>query len=303
MEYFTLNNGIRVPAIGLGTYTANPAGFSDVVKNALDLGYRLFDTASLYGTENEVGKALRESGLARGEYQVQSKLWIDEMGYKNVMEAFARSMERLQLDYLDIYFIHWPRQQEVFNQVPGHSDIVQAVSPYEKCDWKEKLAETYAALEELYDKGLIRGIGLSNFLPHHIMPVLEKCNVRPVADQLELHIGYTQPVAVQYAQQHNVLCEAWSPLARGLLMQDGFMKSLAEKYGVTVSQLALRYLYQLGILAIPKAASVEKMKQNLDIFSFEISEEDQYLLSCMPTAFWCKEHPDFRIPAFMSRKS
>jgi len=303
MEYFTLNNGIKMPAVGFGSYNPTNAEYTDVVKRALDKGYRFIDTASLYGTEKQVGKALAQSGLKRDEYLVESKAWIDEFGYDNVMKAFDRTMERLQLEYLDIYIIHWPRAYEVYNGVPGH-DMGQNVLPYDTSkDWKELLLETYRAYEELYEKKLIRGIGLSNFLPHHLMYVLDICKVKPVTNQLELHIGYNQDVARQFCKDNGIVCQAWSPLARGGLIEDGFLKTMADKYGVSVAQIALRFLYQSGSVVLPKSTIDEEQQMNLDIFNFELSQEDYYLIACMVPAFWCKEHPDFRIPNFTSNKT
>jgi len=300
MECFTLNNGIKMPAVGFGCYNPAGADYTDVVKRALDNGYRLFDTASIYGTEAQVGKALAQSGLDRGEYMVESKAWLDELGHDNVLRAFDRSMDRMGLDYIDIYIIHWPRQYAVCDAVPGY-DLVQGDLPYGRSQgWKDLLSETYAALEELYAKGLIRGIGLSNFLPHHVMHILDVCKVKPVTDQLELHIGYTQAEAVRFAQDNGLVCQAWSPLARGRFMNDGFVVSMAEKYGVSVSQLALRFLNQAGVVVLPKATRDENQCMNLDIFGFEISKEDYYLLACMLPAFCGMEHPDFLIPGVRS---
>jgi len=302
MEYFTLNNGIRMPAVGFGCYNPTNVEYTDVVKRALDNGYRFIDTASLYGTEKQVGKALAQSGLKRDEYLVESKAWIDEFGHDNVLKAFDRTMERLQLEYLDIYIVHWPRAYEVYNGVPGH-DLSPNVLSYDRSkDWKELLLETYRAYEELYEKKLIRGIGLSNFLPHHLMYILDICKIKPVTDQLELHIGYTQDAAVRFARENDIICQAWSPLGRGNLLEDGFLKTMADKYGVSVAQIALRFLYQSGTVVLPKAIDAAKQKMNLDIFSFELSQEDYYLLACMVPAFWCMEHPDFRIPDFKTDK-
>jgi len=296
MDYFTLNNGVRMPAVGFGCYNPTKTEYTDVVKRAIDNGYRLFDTASIYGTETQVGKALSQSGLKRQEYSVQSKAWIDELGYDNVLKAFDRTMERLQLDYLDIYFIHWPRRYEVFNSIPGH-DIAQKVHSYDNSkDWQELLLQTYRAFEELYDKKLIRSIGLSNFLPHHLMYIFDVCKVKPAVDQLELHIGYTQEAAVRFAKDNGIVCQAWSPLGRGKLLGDAFIQSMAAKYNVSPSQLALRFLYQYGVVVLPKAIDDQSQKINLDIFDFELSQEDYYLLSCMLPAFYSTEHPDFRIP-------
>ena len=284
METYTLNNGMKIPVIGFGCYNAkggdNYAMFSEAVKN----GYRLFDTASFYETERELGRALRDSGVKREEFFIQTKLWTDEMGYDNVMAAVERSLKRIGTDYIDIYMIHWPRVSA--DSTPS--------------EWKSLQKETYLAMEKLVEDGTIRAIGLSNFLPHHLENIFSFCNIAPVADQLELHLGYMQERAINYAGEHDLRLQAWSPLGRGNVLNDKRFTTMAEKYGVTVSQMALNFLYRYGIIPLPKSAGAERQRQNLDIFGFTISEEDFSFLACLPNTLWSGEHPDFAIPALKS---
>jgi len=297
MTEYTLNNGMKISAIGFGCYNAkggdNYQMFVDAIKN----GYRFFDTASLYGTERDLGRAIKDSKIPREEFFVQSKVWLDEMGYEETKKALDRTLERLQMDYLDVYLIHWPRQNPVQAGAPGYPEIIPGKKEYDtRDDWKKLDLDTYKAMEEAVDEGKIKAIGLSNFLPHHIMNILDNCRIKPVVDQLEFHVGYTQPVAVSFCKENDIIVEAWSPLARGGVFDEPFFKAMADKYKVTTSQLALRFIYENGVIILPKSASPERQRENLDIFSFELSKEDFYILSCMVPTCWQKEHPDFVIP-------
>jgi diketogulonate reductase-like aldo/keto reductase len=265
--------------MGFGTYKAK-SGDDDaaVIRTAIEAGYRYFDTASLYETERALGRAIKESGLPREDFFIVSKLWIDERGYNEAKKAFERSLNRLQTDYLDMYLIHWPRGTE------GDTD------------WKEKDIETWKALEELYEAGKIKGIGTSNFLPHHLKNLIDNAKVKPMVDQLEVHLGYTQEAAVRFCQENDIRVQAWSPLGRSAMLDNPIAKTYAEKYNKSVAQICLRFLVQKGIIPLPKASTAEKMKANQDIFDFEISDEDMSVLNNMPQNTGLGEHPDFSIP-------
>lgn len=277
-DCYTLSNGVKIPCIGFGTYNAKGGDNLAINRTAIEAGYRYFDTASLYETERVLGQAVRESGIPREEFFIVSKLWIDERGYQEAREAFARTLDRLQMDYLDLYLIHWPRGEEG------------------DCDWKEKDLDTWRALEELYQSGKVRGIGLSNFLPHHTENILQNCTVKPVVDQLEIHPGYTQEAAVRYCFEHDIRVQAWSPLGRSAMLDHPVLKGYAEKYGKTVAQICLRFLLQKGIIPLVKSSAMERMKQNQDIFDFELTAEDMSVINNMPQNTWLGEHPDFAIP-------
>ncbi len=281
-EYYTLNDGFKIPKIGYGTYNEEFENNKKAILAAIECGYRFFDTASLYETERPLGCALKESGIARKDVIIETKLWIDEMGRDNVRTALEKSLDRLQMDHIDIYMIHWPRQT-------GADD--------EK--WKELDIETYSTMEGFVKEGLVGRLGLSNFLPHHLKNILDNCTIRPVVDQLELHPGYSQEAAVAYCKENDVLPMAWSPLGRGrenATIGNSILVRLSEKYGRSIQQINIRFLLQKGILPIPKASSKEHMLDNLNVFDFELSDEDISMLSCMPQTAWLGEHPDFVIP-------
>ncbi|MBQ7934291.1 MAG: aldo/keto reductase [Lachnospiraceae bacterium] len=274
MKTYTLLNGVEIPAVGFGTYLATEGNGKQGILNAFAAGYRYLDTASFYKNEEEIGEAIRESGISRKELFLASKVWRTEMGYEETKTAFAASLQRLGTDYLDLYLIHWPK--------------ASADTP----DWKQRIQDTWRAMEELYEAGQIRAIGLSNFLPHHIEALLETAKVMPMVNQLELHVGYMQEEAVRYSQEKGILVQAWSPLGRRKLLTEPVIQSFASKYQVTVAQLLLGFLDQQGISVIPKASTVERCKENLDIHGFTLSNEDMYFLKCLPQMGWSGEHPD-----------
>ncbi len=281
-EYYTLNDGSKLPKIGFGTYNEEFADNKDVILQAIECGYRFFDTASLYETERSLGNALIASGIKRTDVIIETKLWIDEMGAAQVEKAFERSLNRLQTDYVDIYMMHWPRQT-------GADDE----------DWKALDLETWQAMEKLVEHGKVKRLGLSNFLPHHLKNILDHCKIRPVVDQLELHPGYSQECAVAFCQANGVLPMAWSPLGRGrenATIGNSILVKLSEKYGKSIQQINLRFLLQKGILPIPKASTRSHMMANMEVFDFDLSEDDLSMLSCMPQTAWLEEHPDFAIP-------
>lgn len=272
---FLLNNGMKVPAVGYGTYLSTANDGETVLKSALEAGYRFFDTASFYKNEEVLGTVLTSSGIARNELQIASKMWRTEMGYEQTKKACNDSLQRLKTEYLDVYLIHWPKQD-------NYGD-----------DWKEILKETWRAMEELYSEGKIRALGLSNFLPHHLDVILDCAKIKPVLNQLELHVGYMQNAAVEYTKKNGILVQAWSPLGRQRVMNEPVVLKMSEKYGVTPAQFLLAFLNQQEIMVLPKASSLERMKINKQLEGFEISKEDIQYLLCLPQMGWSGEHPDF----------
>ena len=199
---FTLSNGIELPAVGFGTYKAADANDATVICLAIEAGYRYFDTASFYGTESAIAEAIRQSGLPREEFIIASKIWKTDMGYDKSVAAIRKTLDALKTDYLDVCMIHWPL-------------------PTVGCtDWKELDIETWRAMEEFYQKGKVRALGVSNFLPHHLENLLQHATVVPSVAQLEFHPGYTQESAVRYCREHNILVQAWSPIGRGRVLND-----------------------------------------------------------------------------------
>jgi len=281
-DTYTLSNGLKIPCMGFGTYNPKEGDNHQIIQTAIEVGYRYFDTASLYETERALGQTIRESGIARDEFFIVSKAWIDELGYEETKQAFERTLNRLQMDYLDLYLIHWPRRTE------GDTD------------WKERNLGAWCAMEELYAKGKIKGLGLSNFLPHHMENILKNCKVQPVVDQLEVHPGYSQEAATAYCKSKGVVVQAWSPLGRSAMLKHPVLLEMAEKYEKSVAQLCLRFLVQKNIIPLVKTSTEARMKENMDIFDFEITWEDMSILECMPQDAWLGEHPDFSIPKVLS---
>lgn len=272
-DCYTLQNGVRIPCVGYGTYKA-AEGNMEIISKAIKAGYRYFDTASFYETEEYIGEAIQKSGIPREEFFIVSKLWKTEMGYEQAYKAFEQSLKRLGTDYLDGYLIHWPLPQ------PDYTD------------WKSLDLETWRALEELYQSGRVKAVGLSNFLPHHIENIMEHCKVKPMMNQLEIHPGYSQEAAVAYCRAHGILVQGWSPIGRKRVFEEVLIQKLAEKYKVSIAQICLRFALQKGIVPLPKSSVTERMIQNQDIFSFEISKEDMYRLETLPQTGWSGEHPD-----------
>ena len=273
-DYYVLNNGITIPCIAYGTYKAADGKSAEIIETAIEAGYRYFDTASFYKTEKYVAEAIKNSKIPREEFFIASKVWKDEMGYEETKQAFQRTLDRLQTDYLDLYLIHWPL-------------------PTPDCkDWKQLDIDTWRAIEELYKAGKIKAIGVSNFLPHHIENILEHCEIQPMVNQVEFHPGYTQEVTVQYCKEHNIQVQAWSPIGRTRVLQEPLIVELAQKYKVSPAQICIRFAVQREIIPLPKSSSMERMKENLDVFSFEITKEDMYRLETMPQTGWSGEHPD-----------
>lgn len=279
-SFFVLSNGVKMPCIGYGTYKSTDGSDERTVRMALEAGYRLLDTAAAYENEAYVGKAILESGIPREDIFLTSKVWKTNLGYENTRQSFEESLERLGTDYLDLFLIHWPRPNP------------------ESEDWKELIWGSWKVMEEFYGEGKARSIGVSNFLPHHLEALLEKADVPPMVNQLELHVGYLQEAAVQYCRAREIQVQAWSPLGRRRVLEAPAVVQMAEKYKVSPAQFLLRFLLQQGLGVIPKASSMERMKQNLYLPDFEIEKEDMYLLRCLPQMGWSGEHPDLaRVPA------
>ena len=272
-KQFVLSNGVSIPAVGFGTYKATERD-SAVLSAAIAQGYRHFDTASFYGNEAALGRAVAESGLPRDDFFLTSKLWKTEMGCDAALRAFDATLDRLGTDYLDLYLIHWPRPD------------------LELEDWAALDLETWRALEALYQSGRVRAIGVSNFLPRHLEPLLASASVAPMVDQLEFHPGYIQEEAVAFCQAHGILVEAWSPLGRNRLAGHPLLSRLAEAHCVSPAQICLRFALQQGVLPLPKSSSPERMAENRDLCSFSLTEDEMAALRAMPQAGWSEEHPD-----------
>ncbi len=255
-DSFTLYNGVQMPCLGLGTYQSKDAVAAAAVKSAMEVGYRLIDTAAAYGNERGVGQGIRICGIPREEIFVTSKLRNAAHGYKATLEAFDMTLEKLGLRYLDLYLIHWP------NPIQFRSA------------WQEATIGTWKAFEELYKAGRIRAIGVSNFMPHHIELLKENCEIKPMVNQLRLCPGVTQKEVVDYCAANEIQVEAYSPFGTGMIFKVPEMQALAEKYGKTVGQICLRWSLQMGWIPLPKSANPARVKENTEIFDFELEAAD-----------------------------
>ncbi len=262
-DRYRLKNGVEIPIMGFGSYMMHQEVVRDAVKEAIRSGYRMIDCASAYGNEDWVGRGIKESGVARDQLFITSKVNNPDRGYETTKKAFYRSLKDLGLDYLDLYLIHWPAYKNRFD------------------NWEEINLETWRAMTELYKEGLIRAIGVSNFKPHH-MEALMKTEVPPMVDQIEYHPGNLQEETVEWCQSNHIYVEAWSPLGKGRVLHDETLGSIAGKYGKSIAQLCIRFCLQTNVIALPKSATAGRIHENKDVFDFEISEEDMQTIKGMP---------------------
>jgi diketogulonate reductase-like aldo/keto reductase len=274
-DTYTLSNGVEIPCIGFGTWQT-PDGDVAVssVLSALEAGYRHIDTAQGYGNEESVGIAVKKSGIKREEIFITSKLANNDHGYERTMAAFEGTMKRLDMDYLDLYLIHWP------NPIAFRDN------------WQEANAGTWKAFEELYKAKRIRAIGISNFHPHHIEELMKTATIAPMVNQIRLCPGDTQDEVVDYCRAHNILLEAYSPFGVGKLFEVPEMKALAEKYGKTIAQIAIRWSLQRGYLPLPKSVTPSRIRENVDVFDFELEESDVELIANLKGCVGYSADPD-----------
>lgn len=269
-----LRNQMKIPTLGFGTYRSTDVRDVQVFEDAIKAGYSYFDTASFYGNEDKLGSAIKRSQMPRESFQIATKVWKEEMGYENTLVACRQSLGRLQMDYLDVYLIHWPK-----------SDIQDE-------NWERHLQDTWRAMEELYDSGLVKAIGVSNCLPHHLEVIIKTATIQPMINQIEFHPGYWQEETVSFCQKNGIMVQAWSPLGRTRLFENSLLNELAKKYQVSVAQICLRFAVQKQVMPLPKASKYTRMIENLEIFDFVISQEDMKQIERLPQIGWSGEHPD-----------
>ena len=275
LKYFTLNNNIQIPSIGFGTWLIENGDSAEKnISDALECGYRHIDTAAAYGNEESVGRAIRESGIERSEIFVTSKVWNTERGYDKSLAAFDKTMEKLGLDYLDLYLVHWP------------------CNVGSKEEWSQVNSETWRALEKLYEDKRVRAIGVSNFKVHHLEELLKSCSVVPMVNQIEFHPGFMQKEILDCCRKNNILVEAWSPLGRGRMAGSPLLQGLSEKYGKSIAQICIRWCLQNEVLPLPKTVTESRMAENADVFDFEISVEDMEKINSMEQFGWSGHDPD-----------
>lgn len=272
---YLLSNNFKIPNIGFGTFRT-PSGeeTEKSVLNAIKAGYTHIDCAAAYGNEKSVGDAIRKSGVAREELFITSKLWNDDKGYENTLAAFNRTLEDLQLDYLDLYLIHWP------------------IAKASRENWKKANSESWRALEDLYKQDKIKAIGVSNFLEHHLAPLMKTAKIKPMVNQIEFHPGMLQEEIVKFCKKNNILIEAWAPFSNGQILNHPVLVEIAEKYKKSVAQITLRWIMQKDIVPLPKSVTPERIKSNLEVFDFEISQQDVDRIDRLTDCGGSGLHPD-----------
>ena len=271
MEYVTLNNGVKMPILGFGVYQIkDPKECEQAVADGISVGYRLIDTAASYGNEEAVGRAVRRCKVPREELFITTKLWISDTSYEGARKAFQKSMDKLGLDYLDLYLIHQP-----MNDYYG----------------------AWRAMTELYKEGKIRAIGVCSFYPDRLADLVAFNEVAPAVNQVETNIFFQQKKAQEVMEEKGVQMESWAPFAegRGNLFGNPVLKGIGEKYGKSVAQVVLRWQIQRGIVCIPKSVKKERMEQNIQVFDFELSDGDMELIAALDTN--CSAFFDHRDPA------
>ena len=274
-DCYRLHNGIEIPCIGFGTYQMpNDALGVSAVKQAIQAGYRHIDTAAGYNNEESVGIAVRESEVPRADLFITTKLQNDMHGYSNTMVAFEQSMKNLNMEYLDLYLIHWPNPITI------------------RDNWKAANEGTWKAFEELYQAGRIRSIGISNFHAHHIDALCETATVLPMVNQIRLCPGDTQSDLVEYCRKRQIILQAYSPLGSGQIFDVPEMKNIADTYGKSVAQVCIRWSLQMGFLPLPKTVNNERIVENADVFGFELSDADMKNIAGLSGCCGYSLHPD-----------
>lgn len=262
-----LHNGTEMPYLGLGVYkTKDGAEVKAAINFALEAGYRHIDTASFYKNEEGVGEAVKASAIPREEIFVTTKVWNDDQGYEETLKAFDISLQKLKMDYVDLYLIHWP--------VPG------------------KYLETWTALEKLYEEGKAKAIGVCNCLPHHIEAIMDEERIKPMLLQNEFHPRLVQQPVMDFCKKNEIQYQAWSPLMRGRILENEKLRKLASKYGKSPAQIIIRWDLQKGVITIPKSVHKERIEENADIFDFQLSSEEVALIDSLDREERTGAHPD-----------
>lgn len=278
-DTYQLNDGVKIPRLGFGTYQSRSGDECyDAVREALKVGYRHIDTAAFYENEYSVGQAVKDSGIARSEIFVTTKLWNGDHGYDATMRAFEKSYNALGLDYVDLYLIHWP------------------IPPEHKHDYRELNKGTWKAFIELKEQKLIKSLGVSNFLPEHLDEIIADTGYVPSVNQIELHPALKQTETVEYCNAHNILVEAWRPIMKGIADSYPQLAQIASKHGATAAQICLAWELNRGILPLPKSVHAERIRENADVFDIALDKEDVELINTI------EEHRFGSHPLTMNKK-
>ena len=266
-EFFELSNGLKIPKVGLGTWLIDNDKVEEVVECALEAGYRHIDTAQAYGNEEGVGKAIRKSNIARQDLFITSKIAAEAKTYQEAYDSINETLNKMGLDYLDLMIIHSPQPWQEFRDDNRY--------------FKEN-KEVWKALETAYQEGKVKAIGVSNFLKDDLENILNSCQIKPMVNQILTHISNTKTELIKFCKENDILVEAYSPIAHGAILKNENIIAMANKYNVSVARLCIRYIIQLGLVALPKASSKEHLIDNLKV-DFEISEEDMEVLKAIKT--------------------
>jgi len=258
MEFKTLNNGVKIPQLGYGVWKIPDEEATFAVEQAIDVGYRLIDTAKIYRNERGVGKAIANTNIPREDLFITTKVWNGDQGYENTLQAFDESLEKLGLDYIDLYLIHWP--------TPKYDMYV----------------ETYKAMEKIYKDGLVKSIGVCNFDIEHLERIMSECEVKPTVNQVECHPFLQQNELRAFCKKHDIIVESYSPLMNGTrVLDEDAIKNIADQYGKTPAQVILRWHLQSDLVTIPKTITPSRMKENLDVFDFELTQTDMDTIAAL----------------------
>jgi diketogulonate reductase-like aldo/keto reductase len=263
----TLNNGVEIPWLGFGVFQLEPGEVTELaVSKALEVGYRSVDTASIYENEASVGKAVKESGIPREEIFITTKVWNTEQGYQSTLNAFEDSRKKLDVDYVDLYLVHWP--------VIG------------------RYVETWKALEKLYKDGIVRAIGVSNFQIPDLQEILDICEIKPVLNQVELHPVFRRAELHQFCARNQIQMEAWAPLHQGQALDIPVIVNIAKKYGKSPAQVLIRWDLDIEVVTIPKSVTPQRIAENADVFDFELSPEDLAAIAALNEEKMTLEYPE-----------
>jgi len=274
MKKLILNDGQKLPTVGFGTYKSKGQEGIEAVSTAISSGYSLIDTAAVYGNEETVGKGIKASGASREDIFVTTKLWRENLGYEATKKEFEKSLNKLDLEYIDLYLIHWPANAKNYD------------------NWQKTNADTWRAMEELQAEGKIKSIGVSNFFQEHLEALFETAKVIPAVNQIEFHPGYWQQELVSYCKKQNITLEAWSPLARGKVFENEVLEEIAKAHNKSVSQVCLRWIIQHEVIAIPKSTNPERIQENIELFDFELTSAEMEKIDHLPKMGFSGELPN-----------
>lgn len=265
METVKLRNGIEIPRVGIGTWQLTDRELlKQIITKAYEEGYRLIDTAAAYSNEISLSRVIAEAGMPRNELIITDKVWNTGRGYDAVQDACKRSLKKLKTDYIDMYLIHWPASMKMYP------------------DWEEINAETWRGMETLLKAGFVRTIGVCNFKTHHLEALGKTAEVMPFVNQIEYHPGMNQEDIYDYCVRNEIQVEAYSPLGNGQIMKNQLLRDIASRKGKTVAQICLRWEVQKNVVMIPRTSKVERLKENLHIFDFELTDDEMRLIDAIP---------------------